>query len=122
MAERPDLFLVAGLREAVELVHDEQVSARAAQQQIERGVEVKQADQGEEIGYRLMIGEQVVCRSRARARQARDAEQDEVSDLMRDRIEAQSVGVGLLPAGILAHLEKAISGLGIVPGEIRDDL
>ena len=59
MAEHAHLLLVAQLGEAVELVHDQEVAARAPEQQVERRVEMQEADQRDEVGDRLVIGEEL---------------------------------------------------------------
>ena len=120
MAEQANLLLVGELGEAIELVGYEQVSARAPQKQVERGVEVQQGYQRDEIGDSLVVREVFVWR--LAHRQAHDAEHDQMPDLVRDRVEVQGERLRLPTRIVLAHLQKTVAGLGIVPVKPRHDL
>src|SRR5688572_15845371 len=81
---------------------------------------MKQAEQPDEIGDRLVIAE--ILMRRLAPRQPHHAEDDEVSDLMRDGVEVEGERLRLAARFVLTHLQETVAGLSVVPFQPRNYL
>src|SRR5688572_1335532 len=88
MTRYPNLLIIDQFYQTIELIRDEEITSRPAQDLVERTVELQETQNGYKIGRGLMKRQVVLARNGA-LWETEDSEQHQVRSLVSDNIEIQ---------------------------------